>query len=340
MPGAILRALGKAVRRDLAGYGPIRTNNFFLFVVLLMAGAAGSGVAPLSAYPFLTLLALLLFFPIASDPLEKIPRVRMGLWPLAGGARVALRIAALGMNPLLWIVVAALLHEGRGAAVPVCGLLGAAIVRAQVPRMSGHAAIGRVVPALPGAVGTLMSAQLRGMLTVLDTWLAAAIALIGTAWRIAARDADPAAMPVLAMLVGIALSTQTQSGAGLDATRHRLLPVRAWRVVLARDAAYLLVQAALTAALDPVAGVAFGMAAIAAGRYPALYTRLAVRRWRFTGGRVLFGVLQMAGGAAVAFAGAKGAGIAAAAWLATVWWGGSVLAQRLRGIDAGGAPRR
>jgi hypothetical protein len=71
---AILRALATATRRDLAAYTLIRTNNFFLFIALLIWGALVSGVEPVSSYPFLALLALLLFFPISSDPLEKFPK--------------------------------------------------------------------------------------------------------------------------------------------------------------------------------------------------------------------------------------------------------------------------
>jgi len=74
---AILRALATATRRDLAGYTLLRSNNFFLFVALLIWGSLVSGVEPTSSYPFLALLALLLFFPISSDPLEKIPEGRL-----------------------------------------------------------------------------------------------------------------------------------------------------------------------------------------------------------------------------------------------------------------------
>jgi hypothetical protein len=57
---AILRALSRAIRRDLGTFGSIKVNNFFLFVALLIAGALNSGLAPKSAYPFLLLLGLLL----------------------------------------------------------------------------------------------------------------------------------------------------------------------------------------------------------------------------------------------------------------------------------------
>jgi hypothetical protein len=176
------------------------------------------------------------------------------------------------------------------------------------------------VPTLPGFGGILMSSHLRAMLVVLDTWLAAVIALIGVIWRITSHDADPAAWPMLAILVGSALSTQAQCSVGLDATRIRLLPAPAWRILLARDGAYLAVTALLTVGLDPIAGLAFGMAALAVGRYASLHAHLKAERWRFAGGRVLFGSLQMIAGATLAFAGAKGAALAALLWAASVWW--------------------
>jgi len=335
---AILRALAKAVRRDLAGFGPVRTNNFFLFVALLIWGAAVSGVAPLAAYPFLALLALLLFFPISSDPMEKIPRVRLGLWPLPPRSRLTLRLAALALSPVLWLVLGLLVREGRSVLLPAGAVLAAAAVRARAPRGAHRFAVGRIMPALPGAIGLMVSNHLREMLVLLDTWLAVAIAVIGMAWRLSSPDADPAAWLVLALLVGIALSTQAQCGAGLDATRYRVLPLAPWRILLARDTAYLAVQALLTAPLDPRAGLAFGMTALAVGRYPTLNARLRAERWRFASGRVLFGALQMIAGAILVFAGWAGAAAAAALWLGSLGWGGSVLAQRLHGVDAHRAP--
>ena len=49
----ILRALAASVRRDLKTFGALKTNNFFLFVALLIWGALVSGVEPVSSYPFL-----------------------------------------------------------------------------------------------------------------------------------------------------------------------------------------------------------------------------------------------------------------------------------------------
>lgn len=196
---AILGALAAVVRRDLAGYSPVRTNNFFLFVALLIWGALVSGVAPVSSYPFLLLLTALLFFPISSDPLEKIPKVRLGLWPLTRRDRLALRIAALALSPILWILVVVVVHYGQGVLLP----LGAAVaVRAQAPRRAPGFAIGRAVPAL-GSL--LIVGYVRAMLALLDTWLAVAIAIIARGWRIQSGEADPAAWRMLSILIGIAL---------------------------------------------------------------------------------------------------------------------------------------
>jgi hypothetical protein len=100
-----------------------------------------------------------------------------------------------------------------------------------------------------------------------------------------------------------------------------LLPAAAWQVLLAHDAAYLAIQAVLTVGLDPVAGIAFGMIALAAGRYTSMRAVLRTERWRFASGRVLFGALQMIAGAGLAFAGIKGATLAIAVWAASVWLG-------------------
>jgi hypothetical protein len=293
-------------------------------------------VAPVSSYPFLLLLAVLLFFPISSDPLDKIPRVRMSLWPLTPRDRLALRIAALALSPILWFAVVLLIRQGRSVVLPLGAVIAVAAVRARAPRGAPGFAIGRIVP---GVGSMLIVNHVRAMLAVLDTWLALVIAIIATVWRIQARDADSAAWPMLSILVGIALSTQAQCGAEFGATRYRLLPIDAWRMLLARDAAYLAMQLAMTVTLDPTTGLAFGMTALAVGRYPSLYAGLRAERWRFSSGRVLFGALQMIAGATLAFAGAKGAILAVVVWAGSVWWGGSVLAQRFRGVHSGSAPR-
>ena len=75
-------------------------------------------------------------------------------------------------------------------------------------------------------------------------------------------------------------------------TRYELLPLRRWEILAAKDIAFLGMLLVLTAPLDAAAGLAFGLAALAIGRYPAVRVHLPQRRWRFSSGRVLFGVLQ------------------------------------------------
>src|SRR5690349_2459613 len=80
---AILRALARAVWRDLRSYHSLTGNNFFLFVLLLSQQVA-------SSLFFALILALLLLFPLSADPLAKVPRDRLELWPLSKGERILL----------------------------------------------------------------------------------------------------------------------------------------------------------------------------------------------------------------------------------------------------------
>jgi hypothetical protein len=324
---AILRALGRAVRRDLGTFGSIKVNNFFLFVALLIWGAAVSGVAPVSAYPFLVLLGVLMLFPLSGDPLAKIPPSRLGLWPLAPRQRLGLRTASLAFSPILWLAAVMLLKTGKAAAllaIPL-GLHGLA-----APRWNPL----RRVPPIPGRLGELVRSNIREMLTLLDAYLAIAISLASVGYRFFSSRPDPAAYPFLAMLVALALSTYAQCLFSLDArsgeTRYRLLPLAGWQILAAKDAAFLAVLLPLVLLIDPAAGLLFGLTALAIGRYPAVALRLPVERWRFTSGRILFGVLQVLLGAVAAFAAQWSWPLVVLAYMASVWWGGPVLLVRIR----------
>jgi hypothetical protein len=308
---AVAGALFKSVRRDLAGYASLKTNNFFLFVAMLVWGALRSGVEPASAYPFLAALGVLMLFPASGDPLAKIPAVRLALWPLGRGTRAALRAASLALSPLFWVMAVLLaLHAPAGVAL---GFVGAAaairLVRFKAPRRLSLR-----------AGGPLVTNHVRQMLSVLDTWLALAIGAGGGAWRLFGH-ADPDAFPILSLLAAIALSTYAQCLFSLDGeggmTRYRLLPLSRRRIVLSKDAAYLMVLLAAVLPLSVVPGLTFGLTALALGRYPAMRTRLPVERWRFTSGCVLWGALQgIAGGALGVWAAQQGwAALAVAAGL-------------------------
>src|SRR5215467_13914115 len=111
----VLGALWRAVRRDLGSFASIKVNNFFLFVALIIYGALVSGVKPVASYPFLLLLGFLMLFPLAADPLAKIPRSRLGSWPLDRVHRAMLRTVSLAFSPMLWLAAVLILRTTRSA---------------------------------------------------------------------------------------------------------------------------------------------------------------------------------------------------------------------------------
>jgi hypothetical protein len=316
----VVRALWRAVRRDLGTFAAFRANNFFFFVALLVYGAFQSGTMPVSSYPFVVLLGFLMLFPLAADPLAKIPRVRLASWPLRPPQRALLRTVALALNPVFWIAAALLLAASKAA----LALIAIPVLTNGIAQPQWHPL--RRMPSIPCRLAEPIRANLRQMFTVLDTWLAVCIAIVAHLPVV-----PPDARPILAMLVALALSTYAQSLFSLDGplTRYRLLPLRGWQIILAKDAAYLAILLVLTAAVTPAPALTFGLTSLALGRYPSIASRLPVERWRFSGGRVFVGALQMVVGAALGNAEASHAPapflIAAAAWAVSVWLGGRSL---------------
>jgi hypothetical protein len=331
---AILRALSRAVRRDLGTFGSLKVNNFFFFVALLIWGALNSGLPPRSAYPFLLLLGLLLLFPLSSDPLSRIPADRLALWPLGPAQRLILRVVSMALSPVLWLTLFLMLKTAPALAAAFLAL---AIAAQAAIILAGRRALRaprwnpvRFVPPLPGRTGELVRNNVREMLAVLDVYIAAALSLGGSLYRWLTANPDTGAYPILAMLVALALSSYAQVlfslDGGPDATRYRLLPLRGWQILGAKDAAYLLLLLILGLPLSPLPGLTFGLTALAIGHFPSVLLRLPQRRWRFTGGRAWLGVAQMLIGFTLGFAESQ-TGIvyflAAAAGCAssTVWCG-------------------
>jgi hypothetical protein len=303
----VLAALWRVVRRDMASFASIKVNNFFLFVALIIYGALVSGVKPVASYPFLLLFGFLMLFPLAADPLAKIPRSRLGSWPLDRVHRALLRTASLAFSPMLWLALLLILRTTRSASA--LGLLAIPVLTHGMARPNWQPL--RRISALPEMIRN----NLRQMFSVLDAWVAILLTVGGVLARV---RQIPAAATGMSILVALALSTWAQCLFSLDRggiTRYRLLPLAPWRILLAKDAAFLGLLLLLTLPLDPAAGLAFGFVALAVGRYPALRLRLPVERWRFTSGRVLFGVMQAAFGAAAAEHVALGLPVAAGLWL-------------------------
>jgi hypothetical protein len=328
---AILKALSRAVRRDLATFESVKVNNFFLFVALLIYGALVSGVKPVSAEPFLQFLGFLLLFPLSSDPLDKIPPARLASWPLAPAQRFALRLASLALSPVLWLTLAIMLLAAPSLALFFVSLaiaiqgfivLGSRMT-ARAPAWNPQ----RHIPQLPGKLGGMIRNHTREMFSLLDPYLALLLSFAGTAYRIFSTHPDPAAFPMLALLVALALSTCAQCLFGLDSasgiSRYRLLPLRGWQILLAKDVAFLGILLVLVLPLDVGPGMTFGLAALAIGHFPSVGRHRPQRRWRFTSGRLIYGVAQVVLGSMLGLAehqqGAWHLAGAAAAWMASLW---------------------
>src|SRR5882757_8146314 len=104
-PLTILKALSTAYRRDWTALQSLTGNNFFLITIFLL-GKAGTFIY--------LIFGLVLLFPLSTDPLRKIPPSRLALWPLTRRENWILRLAALWINPLTWIIaIGALWSAGR-----------------------------------------------------------------------------------------------------------------------------------------------------------------------------------------------------------------------------------
>jgi len=307
---AILKALGRVVRRDLRTLRSIQFNNFFLFAVLLTYSSLASQRKPAGAAPFLVLLAFVLLFPLSSDPLAKIPAVRLSLWPLTRGQWWRLRLASLALSPVLWAALVVAVTTGN---VLAAGILLLAAVAAQsllvllsllakkAPRWNPY----RYIPQLPGMLGGLVRNNIRQILTVPDLYVATLLAITTSPYRWLSPHPEPRALLTMAFIVGLALSTYAQCLFGLDSasalTRYRLLPLRGWQILAAKDIAFLGILFVLVLPLCPGPGLTFGLVAVIVGRYPSVAFRLPQKRWRFTSGDPRFGVLQMIFGIALGF---------------------------------------
>ena len=310
---AILKALRRAVGRDLGTLESIKVNNLFLFVAMLAYGALNAGQPPKSAYPFFVLLGFLLLFPLSADPLGKIPPARRALWPLTGAQRLGLRFASLALSPVAWIGIFILVKTARPlVALAFCGLAagvqGAAALGRYTARRDPHLDLLRHIPQFPGRLGGLVRKNVREILSLIDPYAALLMSLGGGAYRLFGAHPDPEAFAIVGLLVALTMSTYAQSlfglelGSGSGMTRYRLLPLGGWEILLAKDIAFLAILFVLLLPLDPGPGMTFGLVALALGHHSSVLLELPQQRWRFTGGRLLpVGALQAVAGMALGF---------------------------------------
>jgi hypothetical protein len=320
---AVLRAVGLASYRELRSFQSITGQNFF-YLVLLIA------LQPASAYFFGLIVGALLFFPLSSDPLEKIPEARRKLWPLTRGEWIAIRVGTLFFSPVLWIAVYVLTGAGWTLAwqIVLAGLAAQALSQA-MKRGAPQFNLLRFIPAPPGVTGQLMRLHWREMLTTLDPYVGLLLTVATTLYRLSGAALDPAAVPILSMVVVVTISTSAQVLIGLDgsgAQRYRLTPLRGWQILLAKDAAFLAILLILIAPLEIPASLTAGLAALAIG-HAHVNELPSQQRWRFTSG-VMWptGAFQMfaifAVGNGVLRYGLPFVGLTIAGFLVSLWWFG------------------
>jgi hypothetical protein len=321
---AILSALGRALRRDQKSIESIAGNNFF-WVTILLLQEAGTFI--------LVLFGLILLFPLSTDPLRKVPASRLASWPLETQERWALRLASPWVNPMSWLLAAGAVFVARGKVSLglwglVAGLIAGAFVISAVPwRHRGES--WRAIPQFPGALNHLIRKNLREMLATLDFYCALTLSLITLAFRVWGKIPAEAILPMTA-LVAIALSSYAQCLFGLDGDsgmeRYRLMPLRGWQVLAAKDAAYLGLAIPLALALSPIPGAAAALIALAVGHSATVKRQKPQARWRFSAGAPIPEGLAQAALIGVAASAVMYslwfAPVCVVVWAGSLWWYG------------------
>jgi hypothetical protein len=290
---ALLKALATAYKRDWTALQSLVGNNFFLITAFLLRQAG--------VFVYL-IMGLVMLFPLSTDPLRKIPPSRMALWPLPRREWWLLRIASPWVNPMTW-GIAGLAIWGAGRTITVglwamiAGLVAAAFLISAIPLPRGGGFF-RAMPNFPGPLNQLVRKNLREILSTLDFYCAAILSLALLAYRILGPPLPREAMMAMTVLVVGALSSYAQCLFGLDGqgglSRYRLLPVRGWQLLLAKDAAFLAALIPLLLPLAPIAGLGGALMALAIGHSPSSNRSQEQTRWRFTtGGALGNGVVQM-----------------------------------------------
>jgi hypothetical protein len=292
----VLKAVARASWRDFRSFQSIAGQNLFLFLIFV-------ALQPESAEFFFVILALVLLFPLSADPMQKIPADRRLTWPLLKWEWTLVRLASLALSPIAWI--AALLILTRvdwstnvlfvGSAIalqPITYLVKRALVKG--PKTNAL----HWIPAPPGITGAIMRLQWREMLRTLDPYIALVLVVCIELYRTSGKPLDPTAPRIMSLVIAIAMSTQTQVLFGLDGSgvaRYSQFPIRGWRILLAKDLAFLALLGLLVLPLDFVSGTIAGIAALTIGHHRSVFKIVPQAQWRFTSG-MLFpdGAIQIA----------------------------------------------
>jgi hypothetical protein len=285
--------------RDFHSLNSTFSNNFVVFALVLF------GLQPKDNYFLSILIGLLLFIPLCLESLVNVPEERFLLLPLTLPNVLAIRIVGLLLSPPLWIALVLLLVGGARLRWTAYLVIPVAIF-VNFAFLFGHWLVMRSpwsnpvrwVPALPGSTGGLVRKNIRELFCTLDIFLALALSLLGTLYRLLTTEPSTDAGFGCSVLIVLACSTYTQSlfttegPSGLE--RYRLMPIRGWNLLLAKDLAFLGILFILTLPHSPVSGLAGGMGALIVGHFASVGRKDMQARWRFTAGKSAgLGLLQV-----------------------------------------------
>ena len=267
------------------------------------------------------------------DTQHRLPPERVATWPLTRTQRLLLSSVSFALNPLFIVLFFGYLFW-MGLAAGLFFVLLALIVHGTVYAVGRlpfelRTPAGLNISRTPLKVGGIAQEMWRELQGTLDFWTALLIAVSGTLYRLFGRAPEPEAFPMLSLFVGIAMSTIGQRMLRLDEgqalLRYRLLPIAGWKLLVTQDMTFLIPLAVMVSLLSLRTGIAFGLVAIAVGRYPSLRQRANQRRWRFVGGDPRFGVAQvLLGGLAGLGAARMGLWVLAVAfalYVVSIFWG-------------------
>ena len=280
---AILRALGRATRRDQNSVFSFTGNSFFFVTILVMQDAG------LFVY---LLVALVAIIPLSTDPSQRIPASRLGSWPLSPAERWILRVASPWINPMTWFLVGLAVAVGAGTVTIGLWLFVAAIIMggvvvSSIPKSFEHTIL-RCVPGFPGILNQLVRKDLRQILSTLDVYLAALLSGVIALLRLCGIEISAHGLMILTALVVLALSGYTQALFGRDVpcglSRYRLLTLRGWQSLASKDLSVLFVCLPLLVPLRPVPGLGAILVALAIGHRSSVRAQAMQSPWRFSRG--------------------------------------------------------
>lgn len=331
---ALVVLLKKLVLKELSSLSSVRFNNF-LFSILFIMSARGGGpkVAFWSTLLFQIVLLAPLLVTFSVDTQHRLPPERVATWPVTRTQRLLLSSVSFALNPIFVVLFFVYLFW-MGLAAGLFFVLLALIVHGTVYAVGRlpfelRTPAGLNISRTPLKVGGIAQEMWRELQGTLDFWTALLLAVSGTLYRLFGRAPEPEAFPILSLFVGIAMSTIGQRMLRLDEgralLRYRLLPIAGWKLLVTLDMTFLIPLAIMVSLLSLRTGIAFGLVAIAVGRYPSLRQRANQRRWRFVGGDPRFGVAQILLGG-LAGIGAARTGlwvlvVAFAVYVVSIFWG-------------------